>query len=411
MNGREILDRYNEFVEQDRREEGIKFLDEYVKNAGGNVSAKVLSYAGEDILTYTDELAKGIEYFHRAMKKEPDNPDIYWSYFTNLDEITDEYPETIDDAVLCLTKVIEIVSKIKIKNTADNEEEKQYDYIEDMEDESDKERDIARRYRDLAVIYMKIPDYKKAKECITKTLKVLPDDNLANSLKAEIDAAGGKAPEAKEKSREGSIGTTRALKRISVKVLLAQVAIICVKSALIGVFIAIAMAAMGEEKSMAIEFGLFFTPFFIFLLIGMDAATGNARAGRIAKKTMEKNSKKENFGRCSTFITEGSFTIGAILTIDENTGRVAYVSYWNPHEFQMMHAKDLTNIKSSYIKAPFGGTQYVYFEFYYKNKRVRIPTFTASKVVYSLQSREVLEGISKADTFCDLLMNAQNVGA
>ena len=52
---------------------------------------------------------------------------MYWSYFTALDEITDEYPETIDD-------------------------------------DFDKELGIARRYRDLVVIYMKISDYKKAAE-------------------------------------------------------------------------------------------------------------------------------------------------------------------------------------------------------------------------------------------------------
>ncbi len=62
----------------------------------------------------------------------------------------------------------------------------------------------------------------------------------------------------------------------------------------------------------------------------------------------------------------------------------------------------------NYKKEPLGGTQYVYFEFYYNNKRVRIPTFTASNV-YSLQSQAVLEGISKADAFCDLLTNAQKV--
>ena len=60
------------------------------------MSAELLSHAGEDILMYTEELEKGIEYFHRAIEKEPENPDIYWSYFTDLDEITDEYPETID---------------------------------------------------------------------------------------------------------------------------------------------------------------------------------------------------------------------------------------------------------------------------------------------------------------------------
>ena len=94
--------------------------------------------------------------------------------------------------------------------------------------------------------------------------------------------------------------------------------------------------------------------------------------------------------------------------IDESAGRIAYVSYQNPYEFQMVSAKDITNIKSSYIKGPLGGTRYVYFEFYYNNKKVRIPTFT-SRNIYSLKSQEVLEGISKADAFCDILVHAQNV--
>lgn len=195
MNDREIIDRYYEFAEQGRREDGIKFLDEYIKNAGDNVSAEVLSHAANYILMYTDELEKGIEYFHRAIEKEPENLDIYWSYFTDLDEITDEYPETIDDAILCLTKIIEISSKIEIVKNADNlgeEDEKQYNYIGDN---FNKEDSIARRYRDLAAIYMKIPDYEKAEECIDKTLELLPDDSYAKSLKNRIAVATGRVQE------------------------------------------------------------------------------------------------------------------------------------------------------------------------------------------------------------------------
>jgi len=196
MKDREILDKYYEIAQQDGREEGIAFLEEYIKNAGDNVSAGLLSHAGEDILMYTDEFEKGIEYFHRAIEKEPENPDIYWSYFTDLDEITDEYPETIEDVVLCLTRIIEISSKIDIEKTSDNSDEenaKQYDYIGD---DFDKELSIARRYRDLAAIYLKIPDYKKAEECIDKTLAVLPDDEYANSIKDEIIEAAKKEEEA-----------------------------------------------------------------------------------------------------------------------------------------------------------------------------------------------------------------------
>ncbi len=197
MKDREILDKYYEIARQDGREEGMEFLEECIKNAGDNVSAGLLSHAGNDILMYTDELEKGIEYFHRAIEKEPENPDIYWSYFTDLDEITDEYPETIEDAILCLTRIIEISSKIDMEKTADDSEEeneKQYDYIGD---DFDKELSIARRYRDLAAIYLKIPDYKKAEECIDKTLAVLPDDEYANSIKDKIVEAIGGEPETK----------------------------------------------------------------------------------------------------------------------------------------------------------------------------------------------------------------------
>lgn len=195
------------------------------------------------------------------------------------------------------------------------------------------------------------------------------------------------------------------MKRIDAKFLVVQVVILLVVSMLIGVVISLATG--GENP---IVEGCRTMPLFFFFVALMYVGFGNAFTGSIARKTMDKNSVKENFSKSSTFITDGSFTIGAIVRIDENTGRIAYVSYQNPYEFQLVHAKDITSIKSSYIKAPLGGTQYVYFEFYYNNKRVRIPTFTASNV-YSLQSEAVLEGISKADAFCDLLTNAQNVGA
>ncbi len=195
------------------------------------------------------------------------------------------------------------------------------------------------------------------------------------------------------------------MKRIDVKFLLLQVVILVAVSMIIGIIVSVVIGGVNP-----IIGGFRIMPLFLFFVSMIYGVFGNMFTGPIARKTMEKHSKKENFEKSSTFITDGSFTIGAVVKIDENTGRVAYVSYWNPYEFQMVQAKELTNIKSSYIKAPLGGTQYVYFEFYYNNKRVRIPTFTARNV-YSLQSEAVLEGISKADAFCDLLTNAQKVEA
>ncbi len=64
-----------------------------------------------------------------------------------------------------LSLISTLSSKIDSEKTADDldeKNEKQYDYIGD---DFDKELSIARRYRDLAAIYLKISDYKKAEEC------------------------------------------------------------------------------------------------------------------------------------------------------------------------------------------------------------------------------------------------------
>ena len=125
-----------------------------------------------------------------------------------------------------------------------------------------------------------------------------------------------------------------------------------------------------------------------------------------AKKTMEKNSKKQNFGKTFTFTNKNTGTCGCVFRVDVSSGRVAYVSAYNPFQFQMCHAKDLTDISSSYIKGPFGGTRYVYFTFCYKNKRLKIPTFT-SRNMYSIGSSYVQEALVKAQDICDLLLRLQ----
>ena len=194
------------------------------------------------------------------------------------------------------------------------------------------------------------------------------------------------------------------MKKIDVKFLLLQGVILIVVSIVAGMIAAI---AYGSEDPFVVGFRLM--PLFFFLVLMVYCAFANKILGTIAKKTMRKNVETEHFEQSSTFTSDGAFTIGTIVKIDEITGRIAYVSYWNPFEFQVIQAKEITNIKSSYKKGPFGGTNYVYFEFYYKNKRLRIPTFIANNM-YSMKSQEVLEGISKADAFCDILTSAQKAG-
>ena len=128
----------------------------------------------------------------------------------------------------------------------------------------------------------------------------------------------------------------------------------------------------------------------------------NAVTKSMIDNTVLKHAAANGFGYCSTFTTHN-----AKLLIHAEAGKIAYVCNLNPTEFQVISAKEITDIKSDYIKAPLGGTTYVYFQFVYNGTRIRIPTFTATHCVYSLQSAEVLEGISKADAYAELLQRAK----
>lgn len=122
----------------------------------------------------------------------------------------------------------------------------------------------------------------------------------------------------------------------------------------------------------------------------------------LMKKTLETDEQALTFQNCSTFTTNN-----AILKIDEAKGRIGYVYYLNPTEFVVISAKNITDIKSDYMKGPLGGTRYVYFQFAYEGKCTKVPTFT-SRNMYSLKSAEVMEAISKADTYAELLERTKN---
>ncbi len=196
MNDQEIKNRYYAFERQGKREEGIAFLEEYIQKADGEVSAELLAHTGNVILLYLGELEKGVGYFRRAIEKEPDNPDVYWTYFTDLEEITDKYPAMIDDAVLCLTKLIEYIRRFKPGRAGLKRAGKQYRYDESLLDAGKRTMNLAGRYNDLAVMYMKIPDYEKAQECVDQSLALQPGDDYAAQIKSEILAATGKEQEA-----------------------------------------------------------------------------------------------------------------------------------------------------------------------------------------------------------------------
>lgn len=138
---------------------------------------------------------------------------------------------------------------------------------------------------------------------------------------------------------------------------------------------------------------------FLMLMFAWAMSIFNSNVSKKMKKFMDKMSMEANFKNYSTFDSSNG-----IIRIDGDDGRVAYVSKLNPKQFQVVNAKDFTDIKSSYNKDPLGGTRYVYFSFKYNGKTFKIPTFTADST-YSLKSSEVLTGISKADMYAELLKN------
>lgn len=125
-----------------------------------------------------------------------------------------------------------------------------------------------------------------------------------------------------------------------------------------------------------------------------------------AKRTMKKHSEEQGFGRTCTYINKDTGTCGCVFGIDESSGRIAYVSALNPFQFQTCHANDLVDLGSGYMEGPFGGTRYVYFTFCYKNKRIKIPTFT-SRNMFSIGSSYVQDGLARGQEICDLILRLQ----
>ncbi|MCR4767145.1 MAG: hypothetical protein K5875_04220 [Saccharofermentans sp.] len=130
----------------------------------------------------------------------------------------------------------------------------------------------------------------------------------------------------------------------------------------------------------------------------------------IARKTMEKNLAKQHFGKTTTFINTDLWSLRKMLCIDEDTGRVAYVSVTNPFKFQMVHATELNKITTAYMVGPFGGTRYVYFEFCHGNTRFRFPTFR-TRTMWFVSSTHVQDAIATGENICNLLLRFNPSGA
>ena len=116
----------------------------------------------------------------------------------------------------------------------------------------------------------------------------------------------------------------------------------------------------------------------------------------IAKRTMNKGLKANNFGRTFTYVNKRIRRIRVMLCIDEENGRVALTSALNPFKFQMVDARELTKIRSCHDFWIPKGTRCVFFEFYHVNNRIRIPTYTV-RHYYAASPERVQEAIDLGD--------------
>lgn len=134
---------------------------------------------------------------------------------------------------------------------------------------------------------------------------------------------------------------------------------------------------------------------YVFIAAFVVSAITKSVFKKQADKTIESASKQGVFG--STFRSNSAF-----IRIDEENKKVACVSVYNPKELFLLDPKQIHDIKADYIKGPLGGTSYVYFQFYYGKQKLRFPTFLSNQA-YMIKSAEVQTGISKAETYRDIL--------
>lgn len=126
--------------------------------------AKLLSRLGCRTVVFGQDL-KGIDYYRRSLEFDPENYDLYWEYYTTLEELVDDddyrTPDLVQDAITCLTFCIDYC------NTP----------------ERMREHYVHFRYVDLGRVYMAAGDYQKAKECFEKSMEICPNDSANERLR------------------------------------------------------------------------------------------------------------------------------------------------------------------------------------------------------------------------------------
>ncbi len=185
------------------------------------------------------------------------------------------------------------------------------------------------------------------------------------------------------------------MKKVSLKFLALEISVLYVIS-----FIAMYILVSATQPYIPTSDIFLFAIFMLLPVSFLHFYYGNPINDKIAINTIKKNAASHNFSNYDSF--RG---INTIILVDKLTGKLAYISNRNPFEFQVVSTRDITNAKSSYNKGPLGGTRYVYFEFYYQNKKHKIPTFV-SRNMRNLKSESVLHAISIGDSFVESIRHA-----
>ncbi len=259
------------------------------------------------------------------------------------------------------------------------------------------ELSVIKTYRDMTGLGVKdAKDKVDAAPCILLKTTILEE---AEHFKASLEECGATVnisdSTADIPSQEGNF--PNKLKKIGIDFILLNIVVVFGSAAVIAGIL---------HFLIEIDF------FSVFLIMAVSFATlcttfnfsNNKYTDRMVAKTVKKNVKTYQFDNAYTF-----YTRNATVMIDAVKGRIAYVSNLNPWKFQLISAKDIYDIKDDYKKCMFPDmTHYVYFQFSYQGKVMKIPTFTSNHY-RPLTMEKVQKGLKNAARYAEILRGAKQV--
>lgn len=159
----EVLNAY--IADADKIIEKYLVLNEKMKNSMG----QFCSLIGCMVVVFGHDLERGIPYYHKALELAPDDYDIYWGYYTTLEELVEDdecrTPELVQDAVKCLRFCIDYSDTPELKTV----------------------NRTHLRYVDLGRVYLADGNYSEAVKCAKASLEIMENDAARRLLKDAED--------------------------------------------------------------------------------------------------------------------------------------------------------------------------------------------------------------------------------